>query len=297
MHRRLSGPASILKISNSNISRSVAESSILLPEDGPKPTQTEQHRDNLDAIITTSHGRSIQNSIRVGGKFKQTPIARPSSYALRPRGNSPRKAGKDGLIIPQELEFLIDPIPTFPKQREYATLISRPLILKIKGYSNALLSLDIQRPVKQLQVRGSMSSTSVENRHTTLVLSLKEKEMFCHQQNSMVRVHGERDLKVLLEMGQIPFLPEPMKIVIWNCRCLARRSFKTNFTHLCDQNKPDLVVLTETQASQKTTEFFFKPSPLIAIFWWNLWVLWVVLWCCGTLVSWISPTLAQISTI
>ncbi|KAL2925265.1 NADH-ubiquinone oxidoreductase chain 1 [Bienertia sinuspersici] len=158
-----------------------------------------------------------------------------------------RKEGKKGLLVPEELEFLLDPTPTFPQMREYATLTSNPLILEMKGYSNALLPLDIQRPVKQLQIMGNMSSTSVEHRHTTLILSLREKEMYSHQQKSMVKVHGERDLKVLLEMGQIPFLPEPMRIVIWNCRGLARRSFKTNFMHLCQQNKPDLVVLTETQ--------------------------------------------------
>ncbi|KAL2897507.1 hypothetical protein RDABS01_039290 [Bienertia sinuspersici] len=90
MHRWFTRPAPLLQTPDSNLPRSVAKSTIFLSEIGAEPSQTEQFRDHLDATITTPCGRPIQDHLRMGRKFKQTPSTRPSPYALRPRGSSPR---------------------------------------------------------------------------------------------------------------------------------------------------------------------------------------------------------------
>lgn len=60
------------------------------------------------------------------------------------------------------------------------------------------------------------------------------------------------DMRNLLNTSGIPpldsnFLMDSYKIIIWNCRSAGNDRFKSNFTELVRQHRPEIVALLETK--------------------------------------------------
>ncbi|XP_056685700.1 uncharacterized protein [Spinacia oleracea] len=64
--------------------------------------------------------------------------------------------------------------------------------------------------------------------------------------------------KKFKEFSRTRNTPDPMIIVAWNCRGMARRGFRTNLYHLYTEHRPDIIILTETKTSQAHTKHILK---------------------------------------
>ncbi|XP_056692755.1 uncharacterized protein [Spinacia oleracea] len=164
------------------------------------------------------------------------------------------------LIVPMELEFMHDPIPIFPQLRKTWQLSSRsPLRGTVGATTNGLMVISTTESFPQVEIKTYLvKEIEQEIWEAELEFVARKKELWSMRSRDFIDKIDPLTQKKFKEFSRTRNTPDPMIIVAWNCRGMARRGFRTNLYHLYTEHRPDIIILTETKTSQAHTKHILK---------------------------------------
>ena len=164
-------------------------------------------------------------------------------------------------IVQKDLLFLVDPASILSSFRDLLRLTSPYTTLNIVGHSNALLHLISDKESHQLHI--SVVSTCEKN--CLPVCSLKIQQVtdtfFSLILNKEMPLATRVPPHVLWERTMITNSSNPISILAWNAKGIARPSFRENILHLISSHNPVVICLSETRCSATKTEKIMEALP------------------------------------
>ncbi|CAO2821232.1 unnamed protein product [Amaranthus hypochondriacus] len=164
-------------------------------------------------------------------------------------------------IVQKDLLFLVDPALILSPFRDFLRLTSPCTTLNIAGFTNALLHLVSDKNSHQLLI----SAVSTDGENCLLMCSLKLQQLtdsfFSPSLNKVMPRAAHVPPHVLWERTMITNNPNPISILVWNARGIARPSFRENILHLISSHNPAVICLSETRCSASKIEKIMENLP------------------------------------
>lgn len=163
------------------------------------------------------------------------------------------RGAKNQLIVPRELQFMVDPVPVLPQLRAEYTLSFESLTSTFDYSSNGLWIVSTIEKIPQVEILAAMKgeeeiweTTITVNPRMTGVLNVEAWEF-------MDQLRNENQMESVEDSVHCP-TPFPMIIVAWNARGIARFGFNENVKHLIREHTPDILILTEIKTARDHAE-------------------------------------------
>ncbi|XP_056690367.1 uncharacterized protein [Spinacia oleracea] len=174
-----------------------------------------------------------------------------------------KEAQKGQFIVPPELEFMCDPIPVLPQVRRTWPLSARNPIKGTFGETtNALMVLATTEKFNQVEIKVIIVKEVEEGDcEMELEFMARKETLWSRRNNEFIHKIDPLTNRKFKEFSKTRKTPDPMIIVAWNCRGIARRGFQSNIRHLFKEHLPQILILTETKTSPKNTARIMKKTP------------------------------------
>uniref|UniRef100_A0A803LTV6 Endonuclease/exonuclease/phosphatase domain-containing protein n=1 Tax=Chenopodium quinoa TaxID=63459 RepID=A0A803LTV6_CHEQI len=149
-----------------------------------------------------------------------------------------------------------------PQSRETYVLSAKPSKIVCASFANALVILETHMEFKQLEIKAQflydvdLDVDLMEAEFTPLTSRLHSRTLW-----KFVEIGASAPQEVRREFFKDKSIPEPLIIVAWNARGIARDGFQTNIHHIITEHQPDLLFLSEIKTSRAHTEHIIKGLP------------------------------------
>ncbi|XP_074268116.1 uncharacterized protein LOC141591623 [Silene latifolia] len=171
------------------------------------------------------------------------------------------------LTIPPELQFLIDPTPILPRLRRVFLLSSTSKKVIAASFSNSIVNFRTLSLMAELDVKVSWERVpALDHRKISLTLCGINHQPSCACPNrGPDGAEEEVCPRAPDELTNAPLMPASMNILYWNCRGIARPSFRTHLSYLINAHNPSIVILSETRVSSPNCLSIVRKLPFDSV--------------------------------
>lgn len=166
------------------------------------------------------------------------------------------------MVVPWELQFLIDPVPVLPVERKFLSITDEWLVLQSLSGTNNVKLMHIVRKAQQLHLGaawGIMKGGDAEM--SGIKIRKNTTSVYSNYLKRYVELNTQASYATMMEMSMLPTMTPGMSVLLWNAKGIAREGFKRNIRQLIKDHKPEIIILTEIKVSRSNCEELIESLP------------------------------------